>query len=500
MLLGMLGTAALPPFFLLPLLVPSFAGLFLLTLNAKTPRQAFAGGWWWGLGHFTAGLYWVCISLYVEPDKFAWLTPFALFGLPSILGIYTALATLALYHIAKKDSSSPSHLVIVFALIWIALEYLRAHLFTGFPWNLTGYAWNMTDATLQAASLWGIYGQSFTAVALATVPALFAIPTARALPALIKAMLVLVCLLAFGIWRLETHPTENTATSLRVVQANIAQSLKFDRKTMMDGLRKHADLTRNPGLDTIEIVVWPETSVPYLLSDNSELSRSLGGLLKNGTLLLTGGMRGTGDEKNWTAWNSAFVIDAAGSIKAQYDKHHLVPFGEFIPLRTILPLDSIAGGMGDFSRGPGPSTLAPETIPPFSPLICYEAIFPDEATDNTAKAEWLANITNDAWFGTSTGPYQHMEMARTRAVEQGLPLVRAANTGISAVTDAYGRVLKTLPLGKDGIIDILLPKPTGNGTIFSRFHGLWILVIILLSYCFLYGKIISTKPRNNLVD
>ncbi len=217
------------------------------------------------------------------------------------------------------------------------------------------------------------------------------------------------------------------------------------------------------------MVIWPETAVPYLMEENSPLVADLGSILTGNTLLFTGGMRGTGTKENWQAWNSAFIINAEGTITAHYDKHHLVPFGEYIPLRGVLPVENIAGGMGDFSRGAGADTLAPEGIPPFSPLICYEAIFSDKTTDRSQRAQWLVNITNDAWFGISSGPYQHMEMARTRAVEQGLPLVRAANTGISVIIDAYGRELKRLPLDAEGVIDSSLPQNIENGTIFSRF-------------------------------
>ncbi len=496
MLLGALATAALAPVFILPLLIPAFSGLFLLVSNASTRRQAFWDGWWWGLGHFATGLYWICISLYVQPEKFAWLTPFALFGLPSVLAVYTGLVTLAFSLLIRgKRRETAEHISprllafspFVFASLWIIAEYARAHLFTGFPWNLTGYAWNISDITLQMASVWGIYGQSWLAVLLATLPALFIAARESAARYSIAGILIAVAFAEFGIMRLDSNPTEYTFTKLRIVQANIPQSLKFSEETAMEGLRKHILLMHSEGIDQANIVIWPETAVPLYMQAGSGLARDIGSMLAGNTQLVTGGMRAEGTVKNWKAWNSAFVIRPDGSIAAQYDKHHLVPFGEYIPLRNVAPfiVENIAGGMGDFQTGPGPSTLALEGLPAFSPLICYEAIFPGYATDGTRKAQWLVNITNDAWFGASSGPYQHLEMARTRAVEQGLPLARAANTGISAIYDAYGRQLHRLGLLQEGIIDASLPKIAPE-TIYSRYGDFFILLIALSSIFFAF--------------
>jgi len=480
-LLGVCATAALPPVYALPLLIPAFAGLFLLVNVATTKRQAFLDGWWWGLGYFTTGLYWICISLYVEPEKFAWLTPFALFGLPSILAIYTGLTTLVLHCLRVTCHVSR---VTFFAILWVIAEYLRAHLFTGFPWNLIGYVWTVSDVTIQFASVVGVYGLSWLTIVIATMPALFFLKV-RVWLANITAVLMLAFILVFGCWRLAAYPTEYTDKKIRVVQANVEQSLKWDPKTQFDGFKKHIDLTRSPGLDSIQIVVWPETAVPYFMEAGSTIAHDLGSILPKDALLITGGLRGEGSEEKWQAWNGLFMINHKGEIVAEYDKHHLVPFGEFIPFRNILPVENISGGHGDFARGPGPATLTAAGILPYSPLICYEAIFPDEATDSAHLASWLLNITNDAWFGYSSGPYQHLEMARMRAVEQGLPLVRAANTGISAIFDPVGRELMRLPLGKSGILDSNQVKSISYITIFSRFPWATILFIIAISVVFL---------------
>ncbi len=466
MALGALSALALPPFYLLPLLIPSFSGLYLLIRDSRG-CQAFLDGWWWGFGFFTAGLYWICISLYVEPEKFAWLTPFALFGLPSVLAIYTGLVTavfVASYklHVASRFSylqpATCNLQPFLFATLFVAAEYLRSYLFTGFPWNLMGYVWTVSAVAMQPASVIGIYGLSWITVFAATVPALFVLKEKPWAPNIL-ALALIVTMIAFGGWRLEHNPTAYGPIKIRIVQANIPQNIKWNREAQFDILKKHVDLTRAPGLDTINLIIWPEAAIPYYVESDSAILQAIGNAIPERSLLVAGGLRGNGDRNSWQAWNSLFIINHKGHVMAQYDKHHLVPFGEFIPLRGILPVENISGGHGDFSRGKGPGNLEADDVPPFSPLICYEAIFPDEVTDNTHRAKWLLNITNDAWFGRSSGPYQHLQMARMRAVETGLPLVRVANTGISAVIDPMGRVLYSLGLDKSGIVDFYLPLP-----------------------------------------
>jgi apolipoprotein N-acyltransferase len=489
-LLGVCAVGALPPFYVLPLLVPAFSGLFLLVHTAAGKRQAFSDGWWWGLGYFTAGLYWICISLWVEPATFAWFTPFALFGLPSILAIYIGLVTLALYGIRIHDTCHVS-CVTCFAAIWVLAEYLRSYLFTGFPWNLIGYVWTVSDATLQFASVAGIYGLSWITVLAATMPALWVLKKADAMRPTVLAALLLLAMTGFGIVRLAAHPTQYTSTKVRIVQANVSQSLKWDPKGAIEGLRKNIRLTRSLGLDSVNLVLWPETAVPYYVTPHSRLTQDLGSILPPSALLVTGGMRGGSTRAE--AWNSVFVIDGEGNIKAEYDKHHLVPFGEYIPLRGIVPVEWIVADMGDFARGPGPQTLNVAPYPPFSPLVCYEAIFPDEVTDGTHRAEWLFSLTDDAWFGASTGPLQDVQMARTRAVEQGLPMLRASNTGVSAVFDAFGRTIASLPLEKEGVLDLYIPLAEQGQAIIGRYPRSGFLFIIAAGIVFLSFRL--KKPR-----
>lgn len=485
-LLGVCAAGALPPVYALPLLIPAFAGLFLLVRAAGSARLAFRDGWWWGLGYFTAGLYWICISLWVEPEKFAWLTPVALFGLPSILALYTGLVTLLLRALGRKAGDRVA--LLLFAGLWVGAEYLRAHLFTGFPWNLIGYVWTVTDVTLQTASVTGIYGLGWMTVMLAAMPALFFSENSTARGPHVFAALLLAAMVALGVWRLDAHPTQYTTIQARIVQANVRQSLKWDSNLAMDGLRKHVRLSHSAGGESAKLILWPETAVPFFIQPQSQLARDLGGFMPKDALLLTGGLRSAG-QGSQDAFNSVFALDNEGRIVAQYDKHHLVPFGEYIPLRSLPPvrwlISIIANEMGDFGRGPGPSTLAIEPYPPFSPLVCYEAIFPGEATDGTRRAQWLFSLTDDAWFGYSSGLPQDAQMARMRAVEQGLPLLRAANTGVSAAFDAYGRTIARLPLETEGVLDLYLPKAAGDEPIVSRYPMVPLLFIIAGSMTFL---------------
>jgi apolipoprotein N-acyltransferase len=352
----------------------------------------------------------------------------------------------------------------VFVLIWLLVEFARGHLFTGFPWNLAGYAFAATDVTIQMASLVGAYGLTAFAVLLGALPAaiLLRYPQAKGATCIVYAIFIGGCF--WGAWRL--HQADAIAESdryipgvtMRLVQANILQHHKWDPKLQFDGLQKHITLTQSEGLDKVQYVVWPETSIPYKVKPNTPLTQIIGSALPEQTMLIAGTLRSETHGNDWSIYNSLMVFDHNGAILNNYDKHHLVPFGEFLPLRWLLPPSWLTPvGMKDFTAGEGPKTLYLDRLS-VSPLICYEAIFPGNVMDDLYPPQLLLNITNDAWFGMSTGPYQHFHMARMRAAEEGIPLIRVANTGISAVVDAYGRVEASLPLGTEGILDVKIPK------------------------------------------
>lgn len=269
---------------------------------------------------------------------------------------------------------------------------------------------------------------------------------------------------------------------LRLVQANIDQRMKWEEAERANTLRKYLALSTQPGPMPVTHVVWPETALPYFLSSDPELLRILSRIVPPGGLLLTGAVRAEPGNGSYRVWNSIHAIDDGGQVVATYDKVHLVPFGEYVPLRNVLPLDKITPGASDFTAGPGPRTLVLPGLPPVSPSICYEAIFPDALVAPTEpRVQWLLNVTNDAWFGQSAGPHQHFASARLRAIEQGVPLVRAANTGISAVVDPYGRVLAHLALGSEGVLDSPLPLALPP-TPYARLGDLALLIMLAIAF------------------
>ena len=484
LVLGLLATLALPPVYALPVLFISCMGLFWLIYASETGKQVFYIGWWFGFGHFSSGIYWIAYALLTDAARFGWMVPFAVFGLSGILAVYFGGMALCAYRApVQKDISK----VLLFAVLWVVMEWLRAYLFTGFPWNLIGYVWTVSDTMLQMASVTGIYGLSFLTVLVATVPVLWLrINKEKQEVTFRKSMAVWVVFLIAGLvwgggfWRLSGREvTAVPGVRLRLVQANIQQYHKWKPELREATVQKYVSLTQAPGYESRTHIIWPETALPYFLEEAPWAETLLGRLAPRKGALITGALRTDFiSNEDYHIWNSMFAIVRGGKVIDYFDKFHLVPFGEYVPFRTILPLEKITEGGKDFSTGVGPRVLNVPNIPPFGPLICYEAIFPQDSFHKGAKPQWLLNITNDAWFGMSSGPHQHFEMARTRAVEQGVPLVRVANTGISAVVDGYGAIQSELGLGVTGVIDTTLPTALVDNTIYSRLGDYIILVMI----------------------
>jgi len=463
---------ALPPLHLWPALL-GFALLLHLIRRAPGPGRVFLLGWWFGFGHFLAGLYWIAIAFFTDAERFGALAVPAVILLAAFMAFYPAIAATLTRLVPWR---SPVAAALVFAVAWTAAEMLRGVLFGGFPWNLIGYVFVSSTAMSQLAAVTGVYGLSLLAVVAGAVPVVLLDPTAspRWRPlALIVALLAIVW--SGGALRLASiEAADFPDLRLRLVQANIAQHHKWDPKLRARWFRRHLELSlRDP--DAVSHVIWPESAVPYQLEPDPELRRLAARAAPKGGYLLTGGDRFDLADDPPKAWNSLFVLDENGEIRARYDKRDLVPFGEFLPMRDLLGrlgLEKLTAGSIDFQPGPGRLSIALPGLPPFSPLICYESIFAGRVTDPGARPAWLLNITNDAWFGRSSGPYQHFAMARLRAIEEGLPLVRAANTGISAVIDPVGRIRAYLGLGETGVVDAALPKPLGEPTLFARWRQL----------------------------
>ncbi|WP_309139502.1 apolipoprotein N-acyltransferase [Siccirubricoccus sp. G192] len=462
--LGLASALALPPVHAVPVLLLAFPGLLALAGAQPGWRRAAAVGFAWGFGHHLAGVYWVTYAILTDVATFWWLVPLAAPGLAVPLALFVVPPVLVAWALPPGWPR-----LLGFAGAWVASEMLRGVAFTGFPWNLIGSVWAFAALPVQGAAVVGVHGLSLATVLLASLPLL---GNRRVLAG---GVLVLAGFAAFGAWRLAAPDPAFQPVELVLVQGNVAQEVKWRQDQRLPIFQRYLDLTAAAAARAAEAapgsriaVIWPETASPFLLAQDPEARRMAAAALPPGAMLIGGTVRGVWgpDGALRQVFNSLVVLDSAGEVVALYDKAHLVPFGEYMPLAGLIPIRMVVGGM-DFSAGPGAVTLAPPGLPPFGALICYEVIFPGEVTPKP-RPDWLVNITNDAWFGHSAGPWQHLAAARLRAAEEGLPVARAAQTGISAVFDARGRRLHMLPLGATGTLSTPLPG-AGPPTPFARF-------------------------------
>lgn len=488
-LLGVCATTTLPPVDLTPLLLVAFPGLLWLDEGSSGPWASFRLGYAFGFGFFVSGIYWIAGALLVDIASFWWLVPVAVAGLPAAFAFYAGLALLATNLVANHLRLPSAARVFAFAIAWTVAEWVRGHAFTGLPWNLIGYAWSGgfpgAIVMLQSVAWIGIYGLSFLTVLAASLPALFGTPSLapislgrRLAPAIAAGLLILVPGL-FGAIRLQTTPTVETGVWLRIVQPSIPQTMKWEPAAAEKNFRLLLDLSGAPATRPIAAVVWPEAATPFLLGRDGSRRREIGAIASGRGYVITGAVRANPPPGPIIQiWNSLEVLNGDGDIVARYDKAHLVPFGEYVPFRDELPLKKITPGTVDYSAGLGPRTIDLPGLPRFAPLICYEVVFPHAIVDEHDRPAWILNVTNDAWYGQSSGPYQHFAIARTRAAEEGLPLVRVANNGVSGVVDALGRVRARVDLDTVGYADLPLPA-AGEPTPYAR-GGDWILLALLI--------------------
>ncbi len=471
--LGLVSALAFPPVYAMPLLWLVYPCLLWLLDGATTHRQAFTIGWAFGFGQFAAGFYWLTNSMFTDIAQWWWAVPFASTILPILLGLLPGFALMMWWRMRLSGLMR----LLGFAAWLMIGEWIRGHFLTGFPWNLTAQGWIGWLPILQSFSFLGAYALGFITIAAASLPSLLArrdLPAEKAIAAISLGIGIFALLALWGEARLHAA-TNDTLPGLtfRLVQPNISQSEKWSRARAQQHFTTLLKLSREPttGDAPPNVIVWPETAVPYPLDLSPAIPRAIASVLRRPGWVLTGALRmeRTGDDSA-AYYNSLEIVDEHGDRLAHYDKTHLAPFGEYMPFRNVLHLDALAVGSQDLTPGAGPVTLTMPGLPPFSPMICYEAIFPETIVDPAHRPAWLLQITNDGWFGISAGPYQHFAMARARAVEQGLPLMRAANTGVSGAVDSYGRILAVLPLGSQGFLDVPLPLALDRQPFYGR-HG-----------------------------
>jgi apolipoprotein N-acyltransferase len=473
--LGAVSVSAFAPFYFWPVFFLTFPALAFMIDGAGEARRPWIAaaqiGWAFGFGYFFIGFHWVGFAFVVDAATHGWLLPFVAVAFPSGLALFMAAAAAA----ARSSWSNGVWRLFSLAASVSAFEWLRGHILTGLPWNLPGYVWGGADAMFQSVSVFGIYGLSLITVLIALAPAAAVngdgTKSALKWPAAACGV-VLIALFLFGWFRLPPGASpvfDNVA--LRIVQPNIAQAEKWKPELLERNWRRLIDLTRQAGLETRTHVIWTEAAPPFFLLSEPEGLSVVGSLLPDRAMLLTGTVRSEESAGARRYFNSMGVVSGTGKVLAVYDKSHLVPFGEYLPFFWLLEplgITKLTGGSGGYTQGGGVRTISLAKSPSFGPLICYEVIFPGAVTEPGRRPEWLVTMTDDSWFGPWTGPYQHLGIAKIRATEEGLSIIRAANTGVSAVVDPYGRVTTSLELGRAGIIDAALPKPLK-----STLYSLW---------------------------
>ena len=481
--LGAAGALAFEPFELFPLLLLSYAALVLLIDGAVEGRRRYRDaaliGWAYGFGFFLLGLYWIGYAFLVDAAEHEWQLPFVALLMPGGLGLFFAAAAA----VCAASWRGGAQRIFWFALVFFAAEWLRGHILTGFPWNLPGYGWGASLQILQSVSAFGIYGLSLLTLLLGGSFAALARgehwPAARWLPAALT-------LLFIGFWangeaRLLTATRATVpGVRLRIVQPDTPQPEKYAPQNIARNWQRLVDLSLKPAAVAPTHIVWPEAAPPFPLTRMREALADVAAIA-DGKVLLTGDVRIDDSPGHPPRYYNSFDLFAAhGKLLAQSDKFHLVPFGEYLPMENLLRaagLTEIAANTG-FSSGDGPKTFAVPGAPPVTPLICYEVIFP-QAVTGAPRPQWLVNLTDDSWFGPNTGPMQHLMIARVRAIEEGLPIVRAANSGISAIIDPFGRLRASLALGLRGTIDGDLPVALPP-TPFARYGNIAMLMLALM--------------------
>ncbi|SHH94938.1 apolipoprotein N-acyltransferase [Marivita hallyeonensis] len=443
--LGCLFALGQPPFDLWWVAVAALVAVFWLVDREAIAARAGWIGWLFGTGYFAISLHWILEPFQVDAAATGWMAPFALAGIAGGLSLFWAGA----FWIGRRLSPTP----FAIAVVWATVELARAYVLTGFPWGLLGYLWSSTPVA-QWHTVLGPHGVTLITVLLAALTM-----TALKSNSLVRGLVTVAGFLALWIGGVLLTPHASDVDNrpvVRLIQPNAPQHQKWDPAHIPTFFTRQVDFTAQ--LPSPDLIVWPETAVPNLLHNAGPAFEVIADAAQGVPVVL-----GIQREEEGRYYNSLVTLDATGVPDQVYDKHHLVPFGEYMPAAGLFAKFNILGlaarAEAGYSSGPGPQTLDFGALGIALPLICYEAVFPQDVNGAPLRPDFLLHLTNDAWFGTSAGPQQHLQQARLRAIEQGVPLVRSANTGISAMIDPAGRMLEAIPLGRAGFVDVPLPAP-----------------------------------------
>jgi apolipoprotein N-acyltransferase len=494
-----------PPFGILPGLF-GWAGLLLLLDRANPARplrSVFWRGWSMGVGYFLVGTWWVAEAFLVDAASHGWMAPFAVMLLPAGMGLFWGAAAVLHRLLAAPGPARVLTLAAAFGLI----EWVRGGFLTGFPWNLPGNTWAAGSPLSQAAAVFGVFGLSVLTIAIAAAPAVLLDRTGRRTRALTMgaAVLALAGLWGHGAWRLQRAEVAYTDVVVRIVQPDVDQKDKWRPENLPAIVEDYVRLSRGPGAERVDVVIWPEGALPALIdalfAEPSYAAR-LTSAVSPGQFLFMGANRLGGAPGAPLYHNSLLVLrrETEGlRVMAAYDKHRLLPFGEYLPLgglMTRLGVRALVHMPSDYTPGPPPAPLAIPGLPVVQPLICYESVYPGLVGRRGPRPAWLLVPSNDSWFGETSGPWQHLNVGSYRAIEQGLPVVRSTPTGVSAMIDPYGRIRPGDRLGTDiaGVVDAPLPAPL-PGTIYSRWREIpfWALIV----FCASVGVLFRTQAQKS---
>ncbi|MBQ9731920.1 MAG: apolipoprotein N-acyltransferase [Alphaproteobacteria bacterium] len=489
---GGIAVLALPPFYKIWTLFPAFSLLLWYAGALVNPKQVFKSGYYFGFAYFAFGLCWINNALLLDADKFGWLIPVAFFASGLFFGLFVAIPVWICGFF--KDVFAR---FLGMATLLVLFEWLRSFVLTGFPWNLFGSVLAFSDDLIQIADVFGVYGLSWIVIVVASSPVmLLSAPKWSKISALLVPLILCGIVYLYGKGKLGQYSYEESDTVVRLVQPAIPQSLKWNPAVLEENLTQYIKMSQLPSDYDLDFVIWGETAFPYSMQHDEYHRGQLKFAVPENGALVTGGIRyGSDTNGQYQVYNSMFVVNANAEVIDYYDKSHLVPFGEYVPLRKYLPdwLEPIASQIGSFSSGSGFQPITFADKPEFGGLICYEVIFPHHIADKYNRPKWVINLTNDGWYGDSAGPYQHLVAAKMRAVEEGLTIVRVAGSGISALIAPTGEIIKQLGLNEQGVLDVKLPQRMVLYTIYAKYGNT--IILIWCAFVLLWCALRSLKTK-----